>query len=149
MDDGSPAVIVYSTAAPVDPAALDALCAAVGWPPRPAPAVAAALAGSYLVASLLLRPAAGAGGGGATLVGLARATSDGAFNATIWDVLVHPAWQGRGLGKDLVERVAATLLDAGISNVTLFADAAALPFYEGLGFEADPEGIRGMFYAGK
>jgi GNAT superfamily N-acetyltransferase len=116
MDDGSPAVIVYSTAAPVDPAALDTLCAAVGWPPRPAPAVAAALAGSYLVASLLLRPAAGAGGGGATLVGLARATSDGAFNATIWDVLVHPAWQGRGLGKDLVERVAATLLDAGIST---------------------------------
>lgn len=159
MADGSPAVIVYSTDASVDPAALDALCAAVGWPPRPAPAVATALAGSYLVASLLLRPAeeGGEGGGGdastpaasTTLVGLARATSDGAFNATIWDVLVHPDWQGRGLGKDLVERVAATLLDAGISNVTLFADAAALPFYEALGFEADPEGIRGMFYAGK
>ena len=48
-----------------------------------------------------------------------------------------------------MERVTGALLGAGISNVTLFADGGALPFYEGLGYEADPEGIRGMFYAGK
>lgn len=28
-----------------------------------------------------------------TLIGMARATSDHAFNATIWDVLVDPSYQ--------------------------------------------------------
>lgn len=37
--------------------------------------------------------------------GLARATSDHAFNATIWDVLVDPEYQGQGLGKALVEQM--------------------------------------------
>jgi aralkylamine N-acetyltransferase len=32
---------------------------------------------------------------GTQLVGLARATSDHAFNATIWDVLVDPDFQGQ------------------------------------------------------
>lgn len=40
-----------------------------------------------------------------TLIGLARATSDHAFNATIWDVLVDPEYQGQGLGKALVEQM--------------------------------------------
>jgi ribosomal protein S18 acetylase RimI-like enzyme len=39
------------------------------------------------------------------LIGLARATSDHAFNATIWDVLVDPEYQGQGLGKALVEQM--------------------------------------------
>lgn len=30
------------------------------------------------------------------LIGLARATSDHVFNATIWDVLVDPAYQASG-----------------------------------------------------
>lgn len=30
-----------------------------------------------------------------SLIGLARATSDHAFNATIWDVLVDPEYQGQ------------------------------------------------------
>lgn len=39
------------------------------------------------------------------IAGLARATSDHAFNATIWDVLVDPTYQGQGLGKALVEQM--------------------------------------------
>jgi hypothetical protein len=52
---------------------------------------------------------AGAGAGGAVkgdlafgerrLVGLARATSDHAFNATIWDVVVDTDFQGQGGGR--------------------------------------------------
>jgi GNAT superfamily N-acetyltransferase len=41
--------------------------------------------------------------------GLARATSDHAFNATIWDVLVDPEYQGQGLGKALVEQMVGEL----------------------------------------
>ena len=40
-----------------------------------------------------------------TLIGMARATSDHAFNATIWDVLVDPEYQGQGLGRALVEQM--------------------------------------------
>ena len=32
-----------------------------------------------------------------------------------------------------------------ISNITLFADAKVISFYKQLGFEADPEGIKGWF----
>lgn len=37
------------------------------------------------------------------LIGFARATSDGIYRATIWDVAVHPDYQGLGLGRKLVE----------------------------------------------
>ena len=156
----------------VDTRALEELCEAVGWPKRPAAAVEAALEGSFVVASLVARRGGAGGGSGPSssssssstsssssapppasnsdqLVGLARATSDRAFNATIWDVLVHPDWQGLGLGRSLVERTTASLVAAGVGNVTLFAAADAVDFYEALGYEADPDGIRGMFYSGK
>jgi GNAT superfamily N-acetyltransferase len=135
------------------PASMAALTAAAGWPARPPDRLAAALAGSYLCAGVVLTPLESGGGGENSsppiLVGAARATSDAAFNATLWDVLVHPAVRGRGVGTALVERVTAALLEAGLGNVTLFSSPGALPFYGGLGFEADPEGIRGMFYVGE
>ncbi len=37
------------------------------------------------------------------LIGCARATSDGVYRATIWDVVIHPNYQGYGLGSKLVE----------------------------------------------
>lgn len=83
------------------------------------------------------------------LAGLARATSDHAFNATIWDVLVDPEFQGQGLGKALVEHTVRSLLRRDISNITLFADNKVVSFYRSLGFEADPEGIKGMFFLPK
>lgn len=42
---------------------------------------------------------------GDRLIGFARATSDGVYRATIWDVVVHPDYQGAGLGRKLVETV--------------------------------------------
>lgn len=36
-----------------------------------------------------------------------------------------------------------TLLRRDISNITLFADSKVVDFYKPLGFEADPEGIKG------
>jgi ribosomal protein S18 acetylase RimI-like enzyme len=174
-DGGSPAYIVYRNGAVVDAAELESLCDKVGWPRRPLNKVAAALANSFLVATLHLEaspPASsaasdsdgssssggssGSGGGNGAgpsssqapgrLIGLARCTSDGAFNATIWDVLVDPEFQGQGLGKALVEGMTRTLLRRDITNITLFADAQVVDFYTGLGYEADPQGIKGMFW---
>ena len=79
------------------------------------------------------------------LIGMARATSDHAFNATIWDVVLAPEFQGQGLGKALCEQLIRTLLARDIGNITLFADGAVVPFYKNLGFVSDPEGIKGMF----
>jgi GNAT superfamily N-acetyltransferase len=141
-----------------------------------------------------------------SLVGMARATSDHAINATIWDVLVDPEYQGQGLGRALVEQLVSegrasccvvcaranyaragtphthtshharaisptllprkhthahtstrtrthatapqvrSLLRRDISNITLFADSKVIDFYSQLGFEADIEGIKGMFW---
>eukprot|EP00976_Prorocentrum_cordatum_P103205 1193364-Prorocentrum_minimum.AAC.7 len=50
------------------------------------------------------------------LIGLARATSDHAFNATIWDVLVDPGYQGQGLGK-------ALLISDEVGSITWVVDA--------------------------
>ncbi|CAK7343492.1 unnamed protein product [Dovyalis caffra] len=76
------------------------------------------------------------------LIGMARATSDHAFNATIWDVLVDPSYQGQGFGKTLVEKLIRALLQRDIGNITLFADSQVVDFYQNLGFEPDPEGIK-------
>ncbi|KAK9822089.1 hypothetical protein WJX74_006196 [Apatococcus lobatus] len=149
-DDGRKAQIVYRTGGIVSAAALEALCVRVGWPERPAAKVEAALRNSFLVATLMLRISGpGQGGPGQAderLVGLARATSDHAFNATIWDVLIDPEYQGLGLGKTLVEKIVRSLLRQDITNITLFADARVVDFYQNLGFAADPEGIKGMFW---
>jgi ribosomal protein S18 acetylase RimI-like enzyme len=80
------------------------------------------------------------------LIGFGRATSDHAFNATIWDVAIHPKFQGRGLGKFLMEELIRELRRADISNISLFADGHVVNFYEKMGFVADPEGIKGMFW---
>jgi len=39
-----------------------------------------------------------------------------------------------------------TLLKRDIINISLFADAHVVKFYEKMGFEVDPEGIKGMFW---
>eukprot|EP00268_Persea_americana_P015348 TRINITY_DN1704_c0_g2_i1.p1 TRINITY_DN1704_c0_g2~~TRINITY_DN1704_c0_g2_i1.p1 ORF type:complete len:180 (-),score=37.33 TRINITY_DN1704_c0_g2_i1:466-1005(-) len=54
--------------------------------------------------------------------------------------------KGQGLGKALVEQLIRALLQRDIGNITLFADSKVVDFYRNLGFEADPEGIKGMFW---
>ncbi|KAM7532103.1 hypothetical protein LguiB_035513 [Lonicera macranthoides] len=152
LQDGTIEQIIFSSGGDVDVYDLQALCDKVGWPRRPLSKLAAALKNSYLVATLhSVRKVDGAVNsseehGEKKLIGMARATSDHAFNATIWDVLVDPQYQGQGLGKALLEKVIRTLLQRDIGNITLFADRQVVDFYRNLGFEPDPEGIKGMFW---
>ncbi|GJP42084.1 hypothetical protein CLOM_g1676 [Closterium sp. NIES-68] len=149
-EDGIISKIVFSAGGEVDVYALERLCEKVGWPKRPPEKVEAALRNSYLVTALHLvttPPGVAEGEGGEReLIGMARATSDHTFNATIWDVLVDPRFQGQGLGKALVEQTVRALLRRDIGNITLFADSQVVEFYKGMGFEADPEGIKAMFW---
>ncbi|KAH7554649.1 hypothetical protein ACOSP7_027879 [Xanthoceras sorbifolium] len=146
--DGEIEQIIFSSGGDVDIYDLEALCDKVGWPRRPLSKLAAALKNSYMVATLhSVRKAPGSEGiDEKKLIGMARATSDHAFNATIWDVLVDPSYQGQGLGKALVEKLVRALLQRDIGNITLFADSQVVDFYRNLGFQADPEGIKGMFW---
>ncbi len=131
----------FSTDRNIDLYDLEELCDAVGWSRRPLRKVKKAIQYSFIVVSLWeVR------GAKRRLIGFSRATSDHAFNATIWDVVVHPDFQGKGLGKALMKHLIKKLRGQDISNITLFADPHVLDFYRGLGFMPDPEGIKGMFW---
>ncbi|EYU42052.1 hypothetical protein ABFS82_10G001500 [Erythranthe guttata] len=146
--DGTVEQIIFSSGGNVDVYDLEALCDKVGWPRRPLSKLAAALRNSYIVATLhsVSKSSGEEVNGQKKLIGMARATSDHAFNATIWDVLVDPSYQGQGLGKVLIEKLIRTLLQRDIGNISLFADSKVVEFYQNLGFEPDPEGIKGMFW---
>ncbi|KZV40860.1 hypothetical protein F511_22799 [Dorcoceras hygrometricum] len=146
--DGTVEQIIFSSGGNVDVYDLQDLCDKVGWPRRPLSKLAAALRNSYMVATLhsVSKSAGEEGNEQKKLIGMARATSDHAFNATIWDVLVDPSYQGQGLGKALIEKLVKSLLQRDIGNISLFADSQVVEFYRNLGFVPDPEGIKGMFW---
>lgn len=68
------------------------------------------------------------------LIGFARATSDGIYRATIWDVVIHPEYQGAGLGRKLVETVLSHPLMNRVERVYLMTTHQQR-FYERIGFQ--------------
>lgn len=70
------------------------------------------------------------------LIGFARATSDGIYRATIWDVVIHPDYQGAGLGRRLVETV---LMHPHVNRVerVYLMTTNQQKFYERIGFEVN------------
>ncbi|WP_267383485.1 GNAT family N-acetyltransferase [Cyanobacterium sp. uoEpiScrs1] len=133
--------IFLSTERDINLYELEELCNAVGWARRPLGKVKQALNHSFIVVSMWEIEK-----NQRRLVGFARATSDHAFNATVWDVVIHPSCQNKGLGKALVKYMIHQLRNEDISNITLFADPQVIDFYRRLGFVLDPEGIKGMFW---
>jgi ribosomal protein S18 acetylase RimI-like enzyme len=67
------------------------------------------------------------------LIGFARATSDGIYRATIWDVVIHPDYRGVGLGKKLIEALLSHDLMHRVERIYLMTTYQQ-KFYEGLGF---------------
>lgn len=68
------------------------------------------------------------------LIGCARAASDGVYRATIWDVVVHPDYQGLGLGSKLVETIISHPLLNRVERVYLMTTHKQ-KFYQKIGFE--------------
>ncbi len=68
------------------------------------------------------------------LIGFARATSDGIYRAGIWDVVIHPDYQGCGLGRKLVETLVSHPLMNRVERIYL-TTTRQQRFYERIGFE--------------
>jgi len=133
--------LVLSTERPIDLMELERLCDAVGWSRRPMRRVRKALEFSLLQVGLWRHDQRLP-----KLVGFARCTGDGVVEATVWDVAVHPLYQGAGLGKQLMVYVLDQLKDLELDRVTLFADPDVVGFYEAQGWELEPLERRCAFW---
>ena len=81
---------------------------------------------------------------GERLIGFGRVLTDYVYRASIWDVIVDPAYQGQEIGTQIMERI---LHHPDLKRVELFwlctRDKQA--FYGKLGFSADEQ--TGMVWA--
>lgn len=65
------------------------------------------------------------------VVGCGRAISDGVFYAAIYDVVIHPDYQGQSIGKMIVSDLMAALKDMPFVHLT--STTGNEPFYHKLG----------------
>jgi GNAT superfamily N-acetyltransferase len=84
---------------------------------------------------------------GPKLVGLGNAISDGHLVAYYPHLLVHPEYQGRGIGAQLMQRLMARY--DGFHQHMLVADGRAVDFYRKCGFERAGKTEPMWIYAGK
>ncbi len=68
------------------------------------------------------------------MIGFARATSDGIYRASIWDVVIHPDYQGGGLGRKLVQTVLSHPKMCRVERIYLMTTYQQ-KFYERIGFQ--------------
>lgn len=75
-------------------------------------------------------------------VGVGRLLDDGLLYATIWDMIVVPHAQRRGIGSAILERLLERSRDRHI--VALVASPAGRPLYERYGFAVESRGAAPM-----
>ena len=68
------------------------------------------------------------------LVGYIDCVSNGVTDAYIQDLMVHPDYQGRGLGTDLMKKMINHLKDKHIYMISVVFEEKLKPFYEKFGF---------------
>ncbi len=132
---------VFSQSKPLDLIELEQLLQSVGWSRRPMKRVQKALDNSLLKVGLWQHDSRFP-----RLVGFARCTGDGVLHATVWDVAIHPVYQGFGLGKELMAYVLQSLKEMNIQRVVLFADPGVVSFYKSQGWVLEPKGYRCAFW---
>lgn len=87
---------------------------------------------------------------GEKCVAMARMIGDMGLCYYIKDVVVHPDYQGRGLGRALIDELLRFVNEHGISGTSVFVELAAMPdkvpFYEKFGFSANEAHRLKMMY---
>ena len=73
---------------------------------------------------------------------MGRIVGDGIYN-TVCDIVIDPAYQGRGLGTEIMNRLLAYLENQtpenGRASVQLIAEKGKETFYEKFGFQSVPD----------
>ncbi len=81
---------------------------------------------------------------GETLIGTGRVVADGVLHAMIYEMIIHPDYQGRGIGAHILHELMGWCLKNQIRDIQLFCARGKRPFYEKNGFIARPEDGPGM-----
>lgn len=75
------------------------------------------------------------------VIGMARMNGDLGLDYYIKDVVVRPEYQGRGVGRMLINALLQFINDNGIPGTEIFVELCAMPdkipFYEKFGFSAN------------
>jgi GNAT superfamily N-acetyltransferase len=77
---------------------------------------------------------------GDTLVGFARVLTDKVYRATLWDVIVHPERQGRGIGEALLKAIVSHPVLSRVDRLWLNTHEK-FQFYERFGFVRSDQGM--------
>lgn len=72
------------------------------------------------------------------MIGFGRALSDGAYQAAIYDVAVMPEYQGKGVGKIIIDKIVQNCRDC---SFILYAAPGKELFYEKLNFRRMKTGM--------
>ena len=120
----------------VSPVDVQNVYISVGWQYRDIQDIEKSIKNSFLVTSAKYKN---------EIIGIARATGDGVFNATIWDLAVKPEYQKKGVGSLLVQSMLEKLSDFDIPLVTLYTSYTKKCFYSKLGFSHNVSAVLGMF----
>ena len=77
------------------------------------------------------------------LIGVARLLDDGGLHAALWDLIVRPDHQRRGIGSQLVRLALDRCADRRL--VVLVSTPAAVGFFARLGFVAESHGHAALY----
>ena len=87
---------------------------------------------------------------GDTIVAMARMLGDMGLDYYIKDVVVRPEYQGRGIGRMLINELLSFINDNGIKVTHIFVELCAepdkIPFYEKFGFDSNEAQRMKMMY---
>ena len=76
-----------------------------------------------------------------TIVAMARVIGDFGLDYYIKDVIVRPEYQGKGIGRTMINEIFRFINDHGVEGTDIFVELCAMPdkipFYEKFGFSAN------------
>ena len=78
------------------------------------------------------------------LIGFGRIICDGVAHALILDCIIHPDFQGKGIGKTIMNKLIKKCKEHKIRDIQLFSAKNKAEFYEKLGFEKRKSDSPGM-----
>lgn len=78
------------------------------------------------------------------LIGFGRIISDGVYQTLIGDLIIHPDYQGRGLGSTLLTKLEAHCKNNGIRWIQLTSAEGKRGFYKKHGYSERPADGPGM-----